>query len=191
MKLKVQKQTAGNERSVNFYQNERIVLEIKWTIWYNKNTEKKRCAQAFDTPVRAPDVRRCQRACEIEADVSDKRSIMAWVSICDCRKVARLQCLRREDVPFAGCGRAAFRIFYLGGFNYEKETSSECCTKMPLLWQSFGFEKCRWNISHQQQGHYALRLQQISCLRLIRPGTSWDEDSCGDNGQPRTSRLTQ
>ena len=114
----------------------------------NKNTEKKRCAQAFGTPVRAPDVRRCQRACEIEADVSDKRSIMAWVSICDCRKVARLQCLRGEDVPFAGCGRAAFRIFYLGGFNYEKETSSKCCTKMSLLRQPFGFEKCRWYIPH-------------------------------------------
>ena len=144
----VQNQTAGNERSVNFYQNERIVLEIKWTIWYNKNTEKKRCAQAFGTPVRAPDVRRCQRACEIEADVSDKRSIMAWVSICDCRKVARLRCLRREDVPFAGCGRAAFRIFYFGGFNYEEETSSKCCTKMSLLWQPFGIEKCRWYISY-------------------------------------------
>ena len=144
----MQNQTAGNERSVNFYQNERIVLEIKWTIWYNKNTEKKRCAQAFGTPVRAPDVRRCQRACEIEADASDKRSIMAWVSICDCRKVARLQCLRGEDVPFAGCGRAAFRIFYLGGFNYEKETSSKCCTKMSLLRQPFGFEKCRWYIPH-------------------------------------------
>ena len=187
----MQNQTAGDERSVNFCQNDRIVLEIKWTIWYNKNTEKKRCAQAFDTPVRAPDVRRCQRACEIDADVSDKRSIMAWVSLCDCRKVARLQCLRREDVPLVGCGRAAFRIFYLGGSNYEKETSSKCCTKMSLLRQPFGIEKCRWNISHQQQGHYALRLQQISCLRLIRPGASRDEDSCGDDGKPGTSGSAQ
>ena len=35
-----QKQTARNERNVNFCSGRRIGLEIKWTIWYNKNTEK-------------------------------------------------------------------------------------------------------------------------------------------------------
>ena len=50
-----------------------MVLENKWTIWYNKNIEKKHCAQAIGTPVRAPDVRRSQRACGIGADVSEKR----------------------------------------------------------------------------------------------------------------------
>ena len=66
-------QTARNEQDVNFCKNDRIVLENKWTIWYNENTEKKCYAQAIGTPVRAPDVRRCQRACGTGADVSEKR----------------------------------------------------------------------------------------------------------------------
>ena len=57
-----QKQTAWNEQNVNFCSGWRIGLEIKWSIWYNKNTEKKHCTQVIGTPVRAPDVRRCQRA---------------------------------------------------------------------------------------------------------------------------------
>lgn len=57
-----QKQTAVDEHNVNFCSGWRIGLEIKWTIWYNKNTEKKHCTQVIGTPVRAPDVRRYQRA---------------------------------------------------------------------------------------------------------------------------------
>ena len=132
-----------------------------------------------------------RRCAEISADVSDERSNMSWVCFDKCRKVARLQCLQGEDVPFADCSCAVFRLFCFGGTNYEKETSSKCCTKMSLLRQPFGIEKCRWNISHQQQRHYALRLQQISCLRLIRPGASRDEDSCGDDGKPGTSGSAQ
>ena len=37
---------------------------------------------------------------------------------------------------------------WVEGAEDEEEKSSKCCTKMSLLWQPFGIEKCRWYIPH-------------------------------------------
>ena len=123
-----------------------------------------------------------QRCAEISADVSDERSNMSWVCFDKCRKVARLQCLQGEDVPFAGCSCAAFRLFCFGGTNYENETSSKSGTQMSILWQPFGFEKCRRYLSQQFQEYYAICLQQISRVRFLCPGASRDKNTDGYNG---------
>ena len=138
-----QNRTAGDEQDVNFYWNERIVLEIKYSVWYNIDTERNAMTRSL---VRRKSSRRQtspQRCAEISADVSDERSKMSWVCFDKCRKVARLQCLQGEDVPFAGCSCAAFRLFCFGGTKYEKETSSKLSALVPVLWQPFSFEKCR------------------------------------------------
>ena len=136
-----QNRTAGDEQDVNFYWNERLVLEIKFSVWYNINTERNATTRSL---VRRKSSRRQtspRRCAEISADVSDERSNMSWVCFDKCRKVARLQCLQGEDVPFAGCSCAVFRLFCFGGTNYEKETSSKLSTPVPVLWQPFGVEK--------------------------------------------------
>jgi len=136
-----QNRTAGDEQDVNFYWNEQIVLEIKYSVWYNIDTERKAMTRSL---VRRKSSRRQtspRRCTEISADVSDERSNMSWVCFDKCRKVARLQSLQGEDVPFAGCSCAVFRLFCFGGTKCEKETSSKLSTPVPVLWQPFGFEK--------------------------------------------------
>ena len=56
---------------------------------------------------------------------------MAWVSFCDCRKVARLQCPQREDVLFASCGSAAFRIFYWEEPTMKKKRAQSAAPRCP------------------------------------------------------------
>ena len=138
-----------DERCVNYHQNQLFVLENKWTIWYNTNTERNAMTRSL---VRRKSSRRQtspRRCAEISADVSDERSNMSWVCFDKCRKVARLQCLQGEDVPFAGCSCAVFWLFCFGGTNYEKETSSKLSTPVSLLRQSFRIEKCRWHLPLQ------------------------------------------
>jgi len=72
-----------------------------------------------------------QRCAEISADVSDERSNMSWVCFDKCRKVARLQCLQGEDVPFAGCSCAAFRLFVLEGPNMKKKRAQSLAPRCP------------------------------------------------------------
>ena len=159
-----QNRTAGDERDVNFYWNERIALENKWTIWYNTNKERNSMTRSL---VRRKSSRRQtspRRCAEISADVSDERSNMSWVCFDKCRKVARLQCLQGEDVPFAGCSCAAFRLFCFGGTKYEKETSSNLSAPVSLLRQPLCSEKCRWHLPQQFQEHHVVCLQQVPCL---------------------------
>ena len=75
-----QKQTARNERNVNFCSGWRIGLEIRRGVWYHINTEKKRCTQAFGMPEELPtsDAVRGQR--NQSGRHGSERSIMVWVS---------------------------------------------------------------------------------------------------------------
>ena len=75
-----QKRTAGNEQNVNFCSGWPIGLEIGWGVWYNINTEKKRCTQAFGMPEELPTSDAVRGHAEISADDSDERSTMVWVS---------------------------------------------------------------------------------------------------------------
>ena len=72
-----------------------------------------------------------RRCAEISADVSDERSNMSWVCFDKCRKVARLQFLQGEDVPFAGCSCAAFRLFCLGGTFMKKKRAQNAAPRCP------------------------------------------------------------
>ena len=139
-------QTAGHERDVNFTWIGQILLENKCTIWYNIDTERNVAPRSLVRRSELPASDVTRGCAEISADVSDERSIMAWVCFCDCRKVARLQWLQGEDVLFAACGGATFRIFYFGGQNHEKETSSKQRPQMSVLWQSFDSQKCGRNL---------------------------------------------
>lgn len=56
---------------------------------------------------------------------------MAWVYSCDCRKVARLQCPQGEDVLFAGCGSATFRIFILEDPIMKKKRAQKAAPRCP------------------------------------------------------------
>ena len=84
-------QTAGHERDVNFTWIGQILLENKCTIWYNIDTERNVAPRSLVRRSELPASDVTRGCAEISADVSDERSIMAWVCFCDCRKVARLQ----------------------------------------------------------------------------------------------------
>ena len=84
-------QTAGHERDVNFTLGRQILLENKCAIWYNIDTERNVAPRSLVRRSELPASDVTRGCAEISADVSDERSIMAWVCFCDCRKVARLQ----------------------------------------------------------------------------------------------------
>ena len=75
-----QKRTAWDEQNVNFCSGWPIGLEIRRGVWYNINTEKKRCTQAFGMPEELPtsDAVRGQR--NQSGRHGSERSIMVWVS---------------------------------------------------------------------------------------------------------------
>ena len=74
--------------------------------------------------------------------------------------------------------------------NEEKATSSAHFSPLSVLRQPVCSEKCRWNLPQQFQEHHVVCLQQVSCLRFVCTGTSWNKNSYGYDGQPGTPCFT-